>query len=51
MIIEKSNLPKDSLKNEVTIVTGAGRGIGFESAKALCYPGAKVIIAEINEQN
>jgi NAD(P)-dependent dehydrogenase (short-subunit alcohol dehydrogenase family) len=51
MIIEKSNLLKDSLKNEVAIVTGAGRGIGFETAKALCYLGANVVIAEINEQN
>jgi NAD(P)-dependent dehydrogenase (short-subunit alcohol dehydrogenase family) len=50
MIIEKSNLTKDSLKGEVAIVTGAGRGIGYEAAKALVWLGAKVVIAEINEQ-
>jgi len=51
MIIEKSNLPKNSLKGEVAIVTGAGRGIGYEAAKALAWLGAKVIIAEVNEKN
>ena len=50
MIIEKSNLTKDSLKGEVAIVTGAGRGIGYEAAKALVWLGAKVVIAEINER-
>ena len=51
MIIEKSNLSKDSLKGEVAVVTGAGRGIGYEAARALAWLGAKVIIAEINERN
>ena len=51
MIIEKSNLNRDSLKDEIALVTGAGRGIGYETAKALAWLGAKVVIAEINEQN
>ncbi|MGA2680788.1 MAG: SDR family oxidoreductase [Candidatus Bathyarchaeia archaeon] len=51
MIIEKSNVKKDSLINEVALVTGAGRGIGYEAAKALAWLGANVIIAEINEPN
>jgi NAD(P)-dependent dehydrogenase (short-subunit alcohol dehydrogenase family) len=51
MIIDKSNIDKDSLKDEVAIITGAGRGIGYEAAKALVWLGAKVVIAEINEQN
>ena len=51
MIIQKSNLSKDSLKDEVAVVTGAGRGIGFEAARALAWLGAKVVIAEINEKN
>jgi NAD(P)-dependent dehydrogenase (short-subunit alcohol dehydrogenase family) len=45
------NLKQDSLKDEVVIVTGAGRGIGFETARALLWLGAKVIIAEINEKS
>jgi len=51
MIIEKSNLTRDSLKGEIALVTGAGRGIGYEAAMALAWLGAKVIIAEINQQN
>ena len=51
MIVSKGNLTKDSLKGEVAIVTGAGRGIGFEAARSLVWLGAKVIIAEIDEKN
>jgi NAD(P)-dependent dehydrogenase (short-subunit alcohol dehydrogenase family) len=39
------------LKGEVAIVTGAGRGIGYEAARALAWLGAKVAIAEINEKD
>ena len=41
----------DSLKGEIALVTGAGRGIGYEAAKTLAWLGANVVIAEINEQN
>jgi NAD(P)-dependent dehydrogenase (short-subunit alcohol dehydrogenase family) len=34
----------------VAIVTGAGRGIGYEAARALIWLGAKVVIAEINDE-
>lgn len=51
MIISKGNLNQESLKGEIAIVTGAGRGIGFETARALAWLGAKVVIAEINENN
>jgi len=44
-------LNPDSLKGEIALVTGAGRGIGYEAAKALAWLGANVVIAEINEQN
>lgn len=36
---------------QTAIVTGAGRGIGYEAAKSLMWLGANVIIAEINEPN
>ena len=50
MIVSKSTLNRDSLKGEIAVVTGAGRGIGFEAAKALVWLGANVIIAEIDEK-
>ena len=51
MIISKSTFNQDSLEGEIAIVTGAGRGIGFEAARSLVWLGAKVVIAEINERN
>ena len=42
---------KNSLKDEVAVVTGAGRGIGFETAKTLAWLGAKVVTSEINDPN
>jgi len=39
------------LKNEVTIVTGAGSGIGKETALLFAKEGAKVVVADINEKN
>ena len=51
MLIEKGNLPKDALKGDIAIVTGAGRGIGYEAARALIWLGAKVAIAENNEND
>ena len=51
MLIEKAGLNRNSLKDEVAIITGAGRGIGYEATKALVWLGAKVVIAEINQEN
>ncbi|HEY3420937.1 MAG TPA: SDR family oxidoreductase [Methanomassiliicoccales archaeon] len=51
MLIESSKLSKNALADEVAIVTGSGRGIGFETARALLWLGAKVVIAEIDEAN
>jgi NAD(P)-dependent dehydrogenase (short-subunit alcohol dehydrogenase family) len=50
MLITKGTLLKDSLKGEVAIVTGAGRGIGYEAARGLIWLGASVVIAEIDEK-
>ena len=38
------------MKDKVILLTGAGGGIGFETAKALVYMGAKVIVAEIDKR-
>ena len=51
MLIGKGNLTQDSLKGEVVVVTGGGRGIGFEAARSLVWLGANVVIAEIDEKN
>ncbi len=51
MLISQGKLGRDSLKGEVAIVTGAGRGIGYETARALLWLGANVAVAEINENN
>lgn len=40
-----------NLRERVAVVTGAGRGIGLEIARALGEAGATVVIAEINEAN
>lgn len=47
--LEKMDLSQNSLTGKVAIVTGAGRGIGKELARALAWLGAKVVIAEITE--
>ena len=38
------------LENKVAVITGAGRGIGFAGAAAFATEGAKVVIAEIDEE-
>ncbi len=50
MLISQGNLPQSALEGEVAIVTGAGRGTGFEAARALLWLGAKVVVAEVNEK-
>lgn len=49
MLIEKVPSIKDKLRGKIAIITGAGGGIGLETAKALCYLGAKVVILEIDK--
>lgn len=48
--VTRLDLASDVLRDQVAIVTGAGRGIGREVARALAWLGARVIIAEISEQ-
>jgi len=50
MLIEKNISFKNRLKDKVILLTGAGGGIGLETAKALVYMGAKVIVAEIDKR-
>jgi len=47
-ILARARLSRNTLSGQVAVVTGAGRGIGRESARALAWLGAKVVIAELN---
>lgn len=47
MLIEEKPELKNSLAGKIILLTGAGGGIGLETAKAFAYLGAKIIIAEI----
>lgn len=38
---------KNTLDNKIVLITGAGGGIGFETAKYFAIMGAKVIILEL----
>jgi NAD(P)-dependent dehydrogenase (short-subunit alcohol dehydrogenase family) len=49
ILISSGNLAENALEGQVAIVTGAGRGIGFEAARSLVWLGAQVIIAEIDK--
>ena len=49
MTISRGNLKKDQLAGKVAVVTGAGRGIGFETARSLVWLGARVVIAEVDK--
>jgi len=51
MVIARLGLASDVLQGETVIVTGAGGGIGYETARALLWLGANVVIAEINTPN
>jgi len=47
-LIYTGSLQKNCLKGQVAVITGAGGGIGFETARSLAYLGSGVILAEIN---
>lgn len=42
------NFPSGLLANQVAIITGAGQGIGAETARLFANEGAKVIVADID---
>lgn len=48
-LLARAGLARTRLSGQVAVVTGAGRGIGREAARALAWLGAKVVIAELND--
>lgn len=42
------NFPQGMLAGQVAIITGAGQGIGAESARLFANEGAKVIVADVD---
>lgn len=51
LLISQGNLPRDSLKGKVAVVTGAACGVGYEVARALMWLGAKVVVADVDEES
>ena len=49
LLTKKIQLDPQTFSDQVVIVTGAGRGIGFHTARAFALLGAKVILAELSE--
>jgi len=49
-LIARSIFSRHSLEDQVAVVTGAGRGIGLETARSLAWLGARVVIAEVDPQ-
>jgi NAD(P)-dependent dehydrogenase (short-subunit alcohol dehydrogenase family) len=47
-LMGRLGLSHSTLGGRVAVVTGAGRGIGRETARALAWLGAKVVVAELN---
>jgi len=50
LLVSQLGLKNTALTDETVLVTGAGGGIGFETARALLWLGANVVIAEVNEK-
>jgi len=51
MLISTGKFNRETLKGKTAIVTGAGKGIGFETARSLLWLGANVVLAEINPES
>ena len=43
-------MPRSDLRNKIALVTGAARGIGFETARALVSRGASVVVVDLEAE-
>jgi NAD(P)-dependent dehydrogenase (short-subunit alcohol dehydrogenase family) len=48
LLIAAGVLSRRSLKDQIAVITGAGRGIGYEVARAIAWLGGHVVIADID---
>lgn len=48
-LLNKLGLAESEFRDTVVVVTGAGRGIGLQTARAFALLGGKVVIAEISK--
>lgn len=51
ILIGTGVLTRQSLAGQTALVTGAGRGIGYEAARSLLWLGAKVVLAELDRKS
>ena len=49
-VIARTGLSRGALAGQVAVVTGAGRGIGREAARALAWLGTQVVLAELDPE-
>lgn len=47
-LMKRTGLSPSTLSGQVAVITGAGRGIGREAARALAWLGARLVIAELD---
>lgn len=50
-VVGHLNYPKGLLAGQTAIITGAGQGIGAETARLFANEGAKVVLADIDAGN
>jgi len=50
LAMEEAGIPKNSLEGKVAVITGSSQNIGLGYARAIAWAGAKVVLADINEE-